>query len=163
MRVAVKLKDLPSEWASACRHATTVLNGVFRTKHINVVLEADGHSGPIISVRVDPSIVGLHGHTSAKTNNDVLTAADVNLPGKPLVSTPARVRNAGSGVLQVIAAHEFVHALGQTGHDSHLMTWKMDVAAAGTPSQDRLRAGAILLPPIILSDDSISLLQSIWP
>lgn len=163
MRVAVKLKDLPSEWASACRHATTALNAVFRSKQINVVLQADGHAGPIISVRVDPNIVALHGHTSAESNNAVLTTADVNLPGKPLVSTPASVRNAGSGVLQVIAAHEFVHALGQTGHDSHLMTWKMDVAAGDSPSQDRLRAGALLLPPIILSDDSISLLQSIWP
>src|ERR1700690_3828298 len=163
MRVAVKLNDLSSEWASACRHAATVLNGIFKTKHINVVLEADGHTGPIISVRVDPAIVGLHGHTTAESNNSVLTSADVHLPGKPLVSTPASVRNAGSGVLQVIAAHEFVHALGQTDHDSHLMTWKMDVAYGDTPGQDRLRAGAVLLPPIILSEESISLLRSIWP
>ena len=163
MRVAVKLRDLPSEWAGACRHAITTLNGVFRTKHINAVLEADGHTGPTISVRVDPSIVGLHGHTTAESSNGVLTAADVHLPGNPLVSTPARVRKPGSGVLQVIAAHEFVHALGQTDHDSHLMTWQMDVAAGDTPSQDKLRAGALLLPPIVLSEDSVSLLQSIWP
>ena len=163
MRVAVKLKELPSDWASACRHATTVLNGIFKAKHINVVLEADGNTGPIISVQADPSIVGLHGHTTAESNNNMLTAADVHLPGNPLVSTPARVRKPGSGVLQVIAAHEFVHALGQTDHDSHLMTWKMDVAADNTPSGDKLRAGAILLPPIILSEDSIALLRSIWP
>jgi len=43
------------------------------------------------------------------------------------------------------------------------MTWKMDVAAGDTPGQDKLRAGALLLPPIILSEDSISLLRSIWP
>jgi hypothetical protein len=163
LRVAVKLIDLPSDWTGACRHATTVLNGVFSKKHINVVLEANGHSGPIISVRVDPSIVGLHGHTTAQSINNVLTSADVNLPGRPLVSTPAAVRNAGSGALQVIAAHEFVHALGQTDHDSALMTWKMDVAFGDTPGQDKLRAGAILLPPIVLSEDTISLLQSIWP
>jgi hypothetical protein len=163
VRVAVKLKGLPSEWGSACRHATTVLNGVFKTKRINVVLEADGNTGPTISVQADSSIVGLHGHTTAQTNNGVLTAADVHLPGNALVSTPARVRKPGPGVLQVIAAHEFVHALGQTDHDSHLMTWKMDVAAGDTPSEDKLRAGAILLPPIALSDESIALLRSIWP
>ena len=163
MKIAVKLKDLPPEWATACRHATTLLNGIFTKKHINVVLEADGHTGPIISVQIDPSIVGLHGHTTANSINNVLTDAEVNLPGKPLVSTPASVRNAGSGALQVIAAHEFVHALGQTGHDSHLMTWKMDVAAGDKPGQDKLRAGAVLLPPIVLSDDTITLLRSIWP
>jgi hypothetical protein len=46
----------------------------------------------------------------------MLTAAEVHLPGNPLVS-----------------------------------------------SGDKLRAGAILLPPIILSKDSIALLSSIWP
>jgi len=164
MRVSVKLKGLPSEWASACRHAITALNGVFKTKHVSVVLEADGNTGPIISVRVDTSIQGtaVHGQTHAEFHNDVLATADVRLPEKILINTPARLRNAGPAVFQVIAAHEFVHALGQEHHNSHLMAQTMQKDAGDSPGQDKLRAGAIVLPPIVLSDDSISLLQSIW-
>lgn len=164
MRVSVKLKGLPAEWASACRHAITALNGVFTTQHVNVVLEADGHVGPIISVRVDPSIQGtaVHGQTHAEFNNDLLLTADVRLPEKVLINTPARLRNAGPGVFQVIAAHEFVHALGQEHHNSHLMAQTMQKDAGDSPGQDRLRGGSVVLPPIALSPDSISLLQSIW-
>jgi hypothetical protein len=164
MNVSVRLKGLPVEWAGACRHAITALNGIFRTKHLNIVLEAEGRTGPIISVRVDLSIQGtaVHGRTHAEFSNDILTRAEVRLPQKILMNTPSRLRNAGPGVFQVIAAHEFVHALGQEHHNSHLMAQTMQKEAGDSPGQDKLRAGAILLPPISLSENSVSLLRSIW-
>jgi hypothetical protein len=164
MIVSVKLIGLPSDWSGACRAAITALNGIFRTKRVNVVLQAEGRTGPIISVRVDPTIQGtaVHGQTHAEFNNDILTKADVRLPQKILINTPAGMRNAGRGVFQVIAAHEFVHALGQEHHNSHLMAQTMQKDVGDSPGQDKLRAGATSLPPISLSDDSIALLRSIW-
>ena len=44
MMVSVKLIGLPSDWAGACRHAITALNGIFKTKRVNVVLQAEGRT-----------------------------------------------------------------------------------------------------------------------
>jgi hypothetical protein len=164
-RVAVKIKGLPSEWASACRHAVTHLNAEFKKKHINVALEADGVTGPVISIQTDASIQGtaLHGRTRAETNGSgALIRADVRLPVKVLINTPARVRDAGTGVLEVIAGHEFVHALGHEPHNTHLMSQTMYKEAGDRPAQDKLKGGTVYLPPLVLSDKSVSLLKSVW-
>jgi hypothetical protein len=165
-RVSVKIKGLPAEWASACRHAVADLNTQFKKKHINVVLEAEGVTGPVVSIRIDPSIAGtaVHGKTLAEFDgaSGLLLNAEVRLPVEVLMSTPARLRNAGAGVLEVIAGHEFVHALGHEPHNTHLMSQTMYKEAGDRPAQDRLRGGTLYLPPLALSDDSIALLQSVW-
>lgn len=164
MIVSVKLAGLPAVWSGPCRQAIASLNKLFKAQHINVVLQIDGRSGPVISVRVDPSIQGtaVHGKTNAEFRNDILTKADVRLPQKILINTPSGMRNAGAGVFQVIAAHEFVHALGQEHHNSHLMAQTMQKDVGDSPGGDKLRAGGVRLPPISLSDDSITLLKSLW-
>lgn len=164
MIVSVKLTGLPTAWASACRQAIAALNKIFKSQHVNVVLQIDGRGGPTISVRVDPSIQGtaVHGKTNAEFRNDILTKADVRLPQKILINTPSGLRNAGAAVFQVIAAHEFVHALGQEHHNSHLMAQTMQKEVGDSPAQDKLRAGGVALPPISLSEDTLSLLRSTW-
>jgi hypothetical protein len=164
-RVSVRIKGLPSEWASACRHAVKDLNAEFKKKHVNVILEADGVTGPVISIRTDASIQGtaVHGRTHAEFDGSgMLISAEVRLPVEVIMSTPARLRNGGAGVLEVIAGHEFVHALGHEPHNTHLMSQTLYKEAGDRPAQDRLKAGTIYLPPLVLSEDSVSLLQSVW-
>lgn len=164
-RVRVRIKGLPAEWASACRRAITDLNAEFRRKHIGVTLEADGLTGPLITVQTDSSIQGtaVHGRTHAEFDGaGTMLSADVRLPVNVLINTPAKLRNAGGGVLEVIAGHEFVHALGHEPHNTHLMSQTMYKEAGDRPAQDKLKGGVVYLPPLALSDDSVSLLKSIW-
>ena len=164
-RVRIRIKGLPAEWAGACRRAVTDLNAEFRKKHINVTLEADGVTGPLITVQTDASIQGtaVHGRTHAEFDGSgVMLSAAVRLPVDVLINTPAKLRNAGGGVLEVIAGHEFVHALGHEPHNTHLMSQTMYKEAGDRPGQDKLKGGTVYLPPLVLSDDSVTLLQSIW-
>jgi len=164
--VSVKIKGLASEWASAGRLAIPALNAEFRKKHVNVVLEADGVTGPVISLRTDPGIgaTAVHGRTHAEFDGSgMLISADVRLPEKVIINTVAGPRNAGPGVLEVIVGHELVHALGHEPHNSHLMTQTMTKDGGSRPGEDRLLAGSVRMPPLVLSDESVALLQSVWP
>jgi hypothetical protein len=130
-----------------------------------VTLVVGGSDGPIIAVRTDPAILGtaVHGKTSASTSDSGrLLDADVRLPVTVVVNTPAGVRDAGPGVLEVIAAHEFVHALGQAEHDSHLMAQTLYKQAGDSAAGDRLKADAVVMPPLDLSAATIELLKGIW-
>lgn len=164
-RIRVGIKGLSADWATACRHAVAHLNVEFKKKHIPVVLEADGVTGPLISVQTDASIQGtaVHGRTHAVFDGSGnLISADVRLPVEVLINTPAGLRNAGGGVLEVVAGHEFVHALGHEPHNTLLMTQTFYKEAGDRPAQDKLKGGTVYLPPLVLSDDSVTLLQSVW-
>jgi len=164
-KVSVKIGGLSPEWAAACRHAVTHLNAVFSAKHIKVVLETNGVSGPVIAVRTDSSIQGsaVHGRTTSEFNSaGGMLRSEVRLPAKVTINTPSGQRNAGPGILEVIAGHEFVHALGHNEHNSHLMSQTLYKELGDQAAQDKLRAGAIRLPPLSLSDASVTTLKSIW-
>jgi ribosomal protein S27E len=88
--------------------------------------------------------------------------ANVRLPVKVQVNTPAGLRDAGTGVLEVVAGHEFVHALGHEPHNTHLMSQTMYKEAGDRPAQDKLKGGTVHLPPLTLSDASASLSKSAW-
>lgn len=165
-RVSVKLGGLNSEWAAACRHAVSHLNAAFKAKHISIVLDANGLTSPTITVKTDPSIHGnaVHGRTTAEFNsNGGMIRSEVRLPVEVTINTPSGQRKAGPGILEVIAGHEFVHALGHDQHNSHLMSQTMYKEMGDRAAQDKLRAGAIHLPPLSLSDDTVATLQSLWP
>jgi len=66
------------------------------------------------------------------------------------------------GRYEVVAAHELVHSLGHAGHNSHLMAQTFQKVMGDTPAGDRLQANTVILPPLRLSDDSVSLLRGIW-
>jgi hypothetical protein len=161
--VGVKLGDIGSQWTTACKQAVHDLNLLFRRKQIGVTLAING-AGPIINVATDPSILGtlVHGKTSAETNDGKLVRADVRLPVKLSINTPKGVRDAGTGYAEVIAAHEFVHALGHAPHNSHLMAQTFSKLPGDRPAGDKLTAGGVSLPPLDLSDDSVTQLKSIW-
>jgi hypothetical protein len=92
-RVSVKIGGLTADWAAACRHAVTHLNAVFSARHINVVLETNGLSGPVISVKTDASIQGnaVHGRTTSEFNTaGGMLRAEVRLPSA-YKSTPRQV------------------------------------------------------------------------
>lgn len=162
--VNVKLGDIGSHWATACKQAVSDLNLLFKRKGIGVVLALNG-AGPTITVTTDPRILGtaVHGQTSAETNEvGTLLRAEVRLPVKLTINTPKGMRDAGTGLAEVIAAHEFVHALGHAPHNSHLMAQTLYKVLGDRAADDKLKAGAVSMPPLQLSDESVAMLKGIW-
>jgi hypothetical protein len=162
--VNVALGHIGAHWTTACKQAVHDLNALFRRKGINVTLALHGE-GPTISVRTDPGIAGtaVHGKTSAETNDaGMLLRAEVRLPVKLTINSPGGIREAGTGMAEVIAAHEFVHALGHEPHTSQLMTQTVYKVLGDRPAGDKLKAGAVVMPPLELADDSVDLLKGIW-
>ena len=162
--VAVKLGHIGPHWTAACKQAVTDLNVLFRRRGVNVELALNGH-GPVISVSTDPGIQGslVHGRTSAETDGGgKLLKADVRLPVKLTINTPRGEREAGTGMAEVVAAHEFVHALGHEPHNSHLMTQTWHKVMGDRAADDKLRAGADSMPPLQLADELVELLKGIW-
>jgi hypothetical protein len=162
--VNVKLGDVGSHWTTACKQAVSDLNSLFRRKGIEVALALNG-AGPIITVKTDPGILGtaVHGQTSAETNGaGQLLRAEVRLPVKLTINTPTGIRDAGAGMAEVIAAHEFVHALGHAPHNSHLMAQTLNKVLGDRAAGDKLKAGAVAMPPLQLSDESVAMLKGIW-
>jgi hypothetical protein len=162
--VGVKLGDIGSHWTTACKQAVHDLNLLFRRKGIEVTLAING-AGPTIAVKTDPAILGtlVHGKTSAETNDaGKLLRAEVRLPVKLTINTPNGVRDAGTGYAEVIAAHEFVHALGHAPHNSHLMAQTFSKSPGDRAAGDKLTAGGVSLPPLDLSTDSVDQLKSLW-
>ena len=162
--VNVKLGDIGSQWTTACKQAVSDLNSLFRRKGIEVALALNG-AGPTITVRTDPGILGtaVHGRTSAETNGaGKLLRAEVRLPVKLTINTPKGMRDAGTGMAEVVAAHEFVHALGHAPHTSHLMAQTLYKVLGDRAAGDKLKAGAVAMPPLQLSDESVEMLKGIW-
>lgn len=162
--IAVKLGTIGPHWTAACRQAVTDLNLLFRRKGIAVTLALNGH-GPEISVGTDPGILGslVHGRTSAETDGSGrLVKAEVRLPVKLTINTPRGEREAGPGMHEVVAAHEFVHALGHAPHNSHLMAQTLHKVMGDRSAGDKLRAGSDSMPPLQLSDETVELLKGIW-
>lgn len=164
--VSVALGALDPHWKHACQAAVRDLNALFKQKGVNVTLSAPGPaSGPHISVRTDPGIAGtaVHGQTSAATTaSGTLLRADVRLPVTVSINTPQGIRDAGVGVLEVIAAHEFVHALGHEPHNSHLMGQTMTKMIGDTAAGDKLAVAGVSMPPLQLSPQSIQQLKALW-
>jgi len=164
-KVYVKLDDVGSYWLRACKEAVVHLNGLFKRNEIAVVLSTTGSEDAKITVKTDAGIQGdaVHGRTSAETTGaGKLLNADVRLPVKVTINTPQGIRDAGVGILEVIAAHEFVHALGHPTHNTKLMGQTLYKEPGDTAAGDKLKAGGIKMPPLDLSDDSIAELKSIW-
>lgn len=162
--VNVKLGSIGTYWTTACKQAVSDLNSLFKRKGIEVALAVNG-AGPTISVRTDPAIAGtaVHGRTSAETDGaGKLLRAEVRLPVKLTINTPKGIRDAGTGMAEVIAAHEFVHALGHEPHNSHLMTQTFNKVMGDRAAGDKLQAGAVAMPPLQLSDESVDMLKGVW-
>jgi len=162
--VNVKLGDIGSHWTAACKQAVHDLNLVFRRKGIQVSLALNG-AGPVISVRTDSSIIGtaVHGKTNAELDGaGKMIRADVRLPVKLTINSPKGIRDAGLGMAEVIAAHELVHALGHTPHNSHLMTQTFNKVLGDNAAGDKLQAGGVAMPPLQLSDETVDMLKGIW-
>ena len=163
--VNVKLGDIGPQWTTACKQAVSDLNDLFKRKGVDVTLSASGASGPTISVSTDPGILGtaVHGKTSAETTGaGKLLGAKVRLPVKVVINSPKGIRDAGPGILEVIVAHELVHALGQAVHNSHLMGQTMTKSLGDSPAGDKLQTGAIKMPPLQLAQETVDALKSIW-
>ena len=163
--VSVQLINVGSNWTRPCQRAVTALNDLFRRHHINVALTVRGSAGPTITVKIDPGIQGsaVHGRTSAEsTDTGRLLRAEVRLPAKVTINTPQGIRGAGSGILEVIAGHEFVHALGHSAHNSQLMGQTMNKELGDSAAGDRLKSGGKTMPPLTLSTESVTELKTIW-
>ncbi|HTK29155.1 MAG TPA: hypothetical protein VL309_06375 [Vicinamibacterales bacterium] len=163
--LSIKLLGVGPKWAHPCQQAVTDLNALFKRSGIAVVLALGGSKGPVISVRTDPSIQGdaVHGKTNARLDGSGRTlSADVRLPVKVSINTPQGIRDAGAGIFEVIAAHEFVHALGHSAHTSQLMGQTMYKELGDHPAGDRLKTGNTRQPPLSLSPDTIDTLKGIW-
>ncbi|MGZ5090777.1 MAG: hypothetical protein ACXWCY_08825 [Burkholderiales bacterium] len=163
--VYVKLTGLAEKWTKPCQHAATRLNALFKQNNIDVLLTLRGSSEPTITVKTDSTIQGdlVHGKTSAEySDSGKMLQAEVRLPVNVTINTPQGIRDAGPGILEVIAGHEFVHALGHSGHNSKLMGQTMQKSMGDKASADQLKAGDVAMPPLVLSSESISNLKAIW-
>ena len=163
--VSVTLTRLGSNWSKPCLQAVKDLNILFKISGIRVVLSTTGSQRPNITVKTDVSIKGnaVHGRTSATINDaGQLMKAEISLPPKVTINTPSGVRDAGPGIYEVIAAHEFVHALGDTPHTSHLMAQTMYKVMGDNAAKDKLKGGGIKMPPLKLSPQTITTLKGIW-
>ena len=163
--VSVQLINIGTPWTRACQKAATILNDLFRRNGVGVTLAVGRSATPSITVKTDPSIQGnaVHGRTSAEsTDSGRLLRAVVGLPLKVTINTPQGVRDAGPGILEVIAAHEFVHALGHSAHNSALMGQTMYKELGDTAAGDALRSGGVKMPPLTLAAESIAQLKTIW-
>lgn len=152
-------------WTRACRKAMTDLNRLFKQQGIKVVLATSSSKGASIHVSNDVTIQGdaTHGRTSATTDSaGKLIKAEVKLPVNVTINTPNGVRDAGEGVLEVIVAHEYIHALGQSSHSSHLMGRTFGKDSGSSPSGDRLTSGVVRLPPLTLSSETVDVLKALW-
>jgi hypothetical protein len=154
-----------STWTRPCQSAVSHLNDLFRRNHINVALVMGGPQQPAITVFTDGSIPGdaVHGRTSATSTGGKLTRAEVRLPMKVTINTPQGIRDAGPGILEVIAAHEFVHALGHSDHTSLLMSQTMYKELGDNAAGDKLKTANGSMPPLRLSPESVAILRTIWP
>ena len=163
--VSVQLVDVGSHWSRACEKAVITLNDLFRRNSVPVALAIGRSSVPIITVKIDRSIQGnaVHGRTTAESNaTGRLLRAVVGLPVTVTINTPQGVRDAGAGVLEVIAGHEFVHALGHSSHNSQLMGQTMYKELGDNAAGDKLRSGGVKMPPLTLASDSLVQLKAIW-
>jgi hypothetical protein len=164
--VSVQLAHLGSTWTKPCQKAIATLNDLFRRNQVNVTLAMTGSAGTTITVKTDASIQGnaVHGRTTAETDGTTgrLLRAEVRLPVKVTINTPAGIRDAGPGILEVIAGHEFVHALGHSSHNSQLMGQTMYKELGDSAAGDKLRSGGVKMPPLMLSPQSVTDLKTIW-
>jgi hypothetical protein len=163
--VSVQLLHVGPNWTRPCQRAAATLNDLFRRNGIDVALAIGGSGGPTITVKIDAAIQGsaVHGRTTAETSGaGKLLRAEVRLPVKVTINTPQRVRDAGPGILEVIAAHEFVHALGHSSHNSHLMGQTMYKELGDSAAGDALKSGGVKMPPLMLSPQTVSELKTIW-
>jgi len=163
--VNVKLGGVGTDWTKACRKALTDLNPLFKRSGVNVTLANGAGKGPVINVKTDASIQGaaLHGKTRSEfSGSGAMLRASVSFPTKVTINTPGGVRDVGVGILEVIAAHEFVHALGCSKHSTYLMAQTMSKEMGDTADKDTLKADKVKMPPLKLSPQSVKDLKAIW-
>jgi hypothetical protein len=163
--VNITLRGIGTDWTKACRKAVTDLNPLFKKSGVKVTLANGAAKGPVINVKIDSSINGaaLHGtNRSEFSDSGVMLRASVSLPTKVTINTPSGVREAGIGILEVIAAHEFVHALGTKKHSTYLMAQTFSKEMGDTANKDTLKAGTVKMPPLKLSPQSVKELKAIW-
>jgi hypothetical protein len=163
--VSIQLRHVGAKWTKPCQDAVVALNHLFKRHNINVTLTIGGAATPAISVKTDPGIQGtaVHGRTIAESNDrGRLLRAEVRLPVNVTINTPRGIRDAGPGILEVIAGHEFVHALGHSSHNSHLMGQTMNKDMGDSAAGDRLRSGGATMPPLVLSPQTVEELKTIW-
>jgi hypothetical protein len=163
--VSVQLNHLGTHWTRACEKAVATLNDLLRRNGVGVSLAIGRSTAPSIAVKIDPGIQGnaVHGRTTAESNDTGrLLRAVVGLPVKVTINTPQGMRDAGPGILEVIAGHEFVHALGHASHNSELMGQTMYKELGDSAAGDRLRSGGAKMPPLTLSSESVDQLKTIW-
>jgi hypothetical protein len=169
-KISVNLSSLPSEWATPCKMAIKELNRKFKEGRIGVELVAGPVKvkGPSIDVKVDPSIKNnmVHGKTSAAVSGSgQLIKSTIGLPKTLEFAVPwgdTGMRPAGAGARSVIAGHEFVHALMHHNHNSHLMAQTLSVEIGDDAKDDKLKAFGISMPPLQLSNETISKLRALW-
>jgi hypothetical protein len=113
----------------------------------------------------------LHGRTfQFHYENSGLEKAFVFLPLEPHINTPKGQRLVGTGVMRLIAVHEFVHACGLEDSDhvaGGLFEGNPSVDYGKTADLDRVIASAggttRKMPPLVLGEKTIERIKLLWP
>ena len=172
-------------WAVVLRNALRDFNALARQHRLGVTLTRSDSDGAEVLVETATDQISfsydgtttseafsanrLHGRTFQVSRDGYIEKAYVFLPGSPQINTPRGLRSVGSGVMQVIAVHELVHACGL--HDSDhstddLFQGNPQVDYGRTAARDRVtiesggrRRG---MPPLVLSGETVRRIKALW-
>ena len=185
--LTIEATGVHGTWSVAIGAAIRELNSLFTSNSVNVSLVTGSPAQVTIALTAGPYTFPANGANQSGTlRTDILHGATrsidiqlgknisrdhayIFLPQHPRANPQVQSsREVGEPVMRVIVAHEFLHALGLDAHDPSLNglfagTWTPNTQ--GKPSADTVSpfGSSTKLPPLILSGDTISRLQALWP
>jgi hypothetical protein len=185
--LTLNVSGIRGPWSTALAAAIRELNTLFNGHQVNMRL-ATGESAVVQVALSGGSYTFREGgaehtgtlrsdilHGATRSVDRILGSARnreqayVFLPREPRVNPRvARSRMVGEPVMRVIAAHEFLHALGLDDHDrgfEGLLAGSWTLNEGRRPASDTVTpfGGSSTLPPLALSAATVARLQALWP
>jgi hypothetical protein len=173
-------------WRTAVAAAIRELNGLFQSRSVGVTLTTGESAVVVVALSTGSYTFNVDGtdHTGTLRTDilhgvtrsiDRITGNDRNrekayifLPANPRVNPrAARSRTVGEPVMRVIAAHEFLHALGLDAHDRAMEgllagSWSLNEGRRAADDTVTPFGGSATLPPLALSGDTVTRLKATW-
>lgn len=185
-KLTVDIGGLHGLWATAATAAIRELNTLLSSNNINVSVTTGKSAVVVVALTSGPykfpvNGVDQDGMLQTKVLHGVTRSIDIEtrtksrekaytfLPQHPHISPSfPNSREAGEPVMRVMVAHEFLHALGLGDHpknDTGLFAPQWTPNEGAKPSADTVSpfGTKIKLPPLMLSGDTVSRLQALWP
>jgi hypothetical protein len=173
-------------WAQAVAAAMKEMNALFARHAVMVKLSSEGPATVVLGLSDGQYKFDVQGSEMSGTlRSDILHGATrsidrltgasnrhrekayVFLPSSPRVPGPGTSRVVGEPVMRVIAAHEFLHALGLDTHDSSMKgllasSWSLNQGRSSNKDSVSPFGSRTEFPPLSLSADTVRRLKALW-